>query len=99
MWGRGAGRGACSVDVFDDGVAVEVDGDEFAIGFLEFQAVEPEFVVFGVGEPGAGLLLAHALDDAFDGDGERVLLAWHLLCDADALAWGEFLEDGGHGGW
>src|SRR5262249_32040921 len=80
----------------DAGELVEVEDDEFAVGLLELEAVEPEFVVLAVGEPRAGFLLAEALDDAVDGRGERAGLARDLLGDADGLADGICRERGGH---
>lgn len=52
-------------------VVVEVDDDHLAVVLAEFEAIEPELLVSGVGEPRAGLALAGADDDALDGGGER----------------------------
>jgi hypothetical protein len=81
----------------DVGVGVEVAVDDFAVVFSEDESIEPEFVVFAVGEPGAGFGLFVAEDAAGDLDGPGFVALRDLLCDGDALAWGEAVVEVGHG--
>ncbi len=83
---RAFGWRVFSGENFDAGVLVEVADDAFAVVFLDFEAVEPEFVVLGVGVPRAGFFLAEADDDAFDADGVGAGAHGDLLGDADARA-------------
>jgi hypothetical protein len=74
---------------FYDGVFVEVEGGDFAVVEFEDEAVEPEFVVFGVGVPGAGGFLAVIEDGTGGGGDPGVIAGGDLLGDLDALADGE----------
>jgi len=58
------GRG---VEGIDDGVLIEIEEDDLTVVFAELKAIDPEFVVFGMGEPRAGLLLLKVNDRALDG--------------------------------
>ncbi len=81
-WGFGEfGLGA--LEDFDDGVLVEVEDGDFAIIFLEEEAVEPDAVAFVAGEPGAGVLAFLADDLAGDGGGVGIEAARDLLGDLD----------------
>ena len=59
---------------------------EYAVIELQFDAIQPEAVIARVGEPGAGLGLFGADDDAFDGVGPHAAHTRDLLRDADAGA-------------
>lgn len=80
--GRWDGRRGL-VDRFDDGVLIEVDGDEFAVVLAEFEPVEPELLVSRVRVPRAGLLLAHAENLALDAEGRDGVAVREGLGDAD----------------
>jgi hypothetical protein len=84
-------------EVFDEGILVEVEVNEFAIVFAEDEAIEPELVVLGVGVPGAGFGLLVADDGPFDDGGEAGVGGGpgHLLGDTDARA--GVVSIGGHG--
>lgn len=85
------------VDGFDARVLIEVADDEFAVVEAEFESIEPEAVVFGVGEPRAGLGLFDVDDDAFDGAGPYAAHARDLLGDPDACSDGVIAGEQGHG--
>ena len=82
----GSGLVGGGVDDFDDGLAIDVADVDLAVVLGDLQAVEPEAVVFGVGEPRAGLALLCFDDGALDGIGQGGALAGDLLGDPDTAA-------------
>lgn len=101
MWPRlpehTLGRNADLPYDIDGRVLIEIADHQFTIGLLEFDAIEPEFAIFGVGVPGAGFGLAKADHSSLDGVEEVARQAGVLVGDLDALT-GEDVLNGGHGG-
>jgi hypothetical protein len=78
---------------------VQHEGGQFAVVFADFEAVEPEFVAFGVGEPAAGGLLVVGDDRAANFTDPGVIARRDLLCNPNPSAGHELTAEGLlHGG-
>ena len=65
---------------------IQNEGCQFAVVLANFEAVEPEFVALGVGEPTAGWLLVVGHYGAADFAGPGVIARRDLLCHPNPSA-------------
>src|SRR5260221_3165766 len=63
----------------DPAVIIQIQRQQLPVGLAEGEAVEPELVVFGMGEPAPGLLLLEGDDDAADFVGPGAISVGDLL--------------------
>lgn len=84
-------------EYFDACELIEIDKDSFAIVFLQFDTIDPDLVILGMGEPGSCLLLFVVEDRSLKRCGQRATFTRNLLRDAHPLSRFVFGLLHGHG--